>query len=220
MDAVLRFLAENEPLVYILLGLAALFAGRQLWRAWLEWQGAIFGLEREIAMQRVVRGAAQLGLVVILFLSEFVVASFVVPSSDALSVLATPTADILFTPSPAVSGEVPAAPALPGETGCTPNQIEITEPVNGAKVNGLVTLTGTADVPNFGFYKFEMSPLGVEQWTTILAGRTPIRDGELGRWDTSTLLPGDYALRLMVTDAAGQALQPCTITLRVGGETP
>ncbi len=220
MDALLRFLVENEPLVYILLGLAALFAGRGVRRAWYERQGAIFGLEREIATRRLMRSAAQLGLVGVFFVAEFVVASFVAPASDALSVLATPTANVLMEGTAPVDGQaVPAAAAaLPDETGCTPGQIEITDPPNGAKIDGLVTLVGTADVPNFGFYKFEMTSLGAEQWVTILAGREPVREGELGRWDTSTLLPGDYALRLVVTDATGQTLPPCTITLRVGGQ--
>ena len=111
-----------------------------------------------------------------------------------------------------------AAPnaALPDETGCQAGRIEITDPPNGAEINGQVVLSGTVDVPDFGFYKFEMAPLGSQQWVTILAGRTVVREGELGRWDTSTLTPGDYALRLVVIDAQGQAFQPCQITLRIG----
>ncbi len=219
MDAVLRFLAENEPLVYILLGLAGLFAGRSLWRAWQEWQGAIFGLEREVALQRLRRSGMQLALLFLLAGAEFAFASFVFPTSNALSALATPTANVFVDPAapPTIAASSEAQPSLPDETGCTPGQIEISQPTNGAQVEGVVTLVGTADVPNFGFYKFEVRSLGAEQWVTILAGRNPVRNGELGRWDTDTLLPGDYALRLVVTDTTGQSLPPCTITLRVGG---
>jgi hypothetical protein len=44
-----------------------------------------------------------------------------------------------------------------------------------------------------------------------------VRDGELGRWDTTPLLPSDYALRLVVTNTSGAALPSCTVVLRVGG---
>ena len=39
--------------------------------------------------------------------------------------------------------------------------------------------------------------------------------GPLGQWDTGTLAPGDYQLRLVVSDNQGQALPACVITVRV-----
>lgn len=218
MASLYRFLAENEPLVYILLALAALLAGRQVWRAWQEQKAAIFALERQISRRRLFTAAVQLAAVLALAMAELLLVSFVVPASGALDVIATPTVDLFASPSGAETpGAGAAAPssALPDETGCTPGQVEITTPPNGAEISGQIVLEGTVDIPNFGFYKFEMSPLGTQQWVTILAGRQTVQSGELGRWDTSTLLPGDYALRLVVTDTQGQLFQPCTITVRV-----
>lgn len=218
MDALIVFLAKNEPLVYILLALAALFAGRGLWQALKDREQAIFGLEREIANARVFRAAVVNVLIGVFFIIEFVVASFVAPLGSASSQIATPTANPLSAPAGAPDAvPLDGQPVPAGETGCTPGQIEITEPANGSKVEGLVIIEGTADVPDFGFYKFEVTPLGTEQWVTILAGRTPVRNGELGRWDTTSLLPSDYALRLVVTNTGGVALSPCTVILRVGG---
>jgi hypothetical protein len=79
----------------------------------------------------------------------------------------------------------------------------------------LIVVEGTADIQNFGFYKYEVARPGETVWLTILAGRDIIRDGELGQWDTRTLAPGDYMLRLVVTDNQGESLEPCVIQVRV-----
>jgi hypothetical protein len=78
-----------------------------------------------------------------------------------------------------------------------------------------VILKGTATVPNFGFYKYEFAPIGTDVWSTVLANNKPVLDGELGNWDTSALVTGDYRLRLVVTDNQGNELPACIIPLRV-----
>ena len=52
MEAVYRFLATYEGLIYILLSLGGLFAFRWLWKSWREWRNSVFGLEREFAVRR------------------------------------------------------------------------------------------------------------------------------------------------------------------------
>ena len=42
------------------------------------------------------------------------------------------------------------------------------------------------------------APLNTDTWATIAANRTPVDNGPLGQWDTTTLAPGDYQLRLVV----------------------
>ena len=37
-----------------------------------------------------------------------------------------------------------------------PGQIEISMPKLGEEVSGIVPIVGTANIPNFGFYKFEI----------------------------------------------------------------
>jgi hypothetical protein len=46
-------------------------------------------------------------------------------------------------------------------------------------------------------------------------GTAPIQQGDLGTWDTRLVVPGEYALRLVVTDTVGNAPQPCVILVRV-----
>ena len=47
------------------------------------------------------------------------------------------------------------------------------------------------------------------------ASVTIVNNDILGPWDTTRLNTGDYFLRLVVTDNAGQSLPPCTIQVRV-----
>jgi hypothetical protein len=91
----------------------------------------------------------------------------------------------------------------------------ITSPGPGDPVSGTVNITGTADVPNFGFYKYEVAPMGSQNWATIAASREPVRNEPLGDWNTASLTNGDYFLRLVITDNVGTSLEPCVIAVRV-----
>ena len=224
MNAVYRFLATYEGLIYILLALGGLFAFRWLWKSWREWRDSVFGLEREFAMRRLSQSLIVSLLILFLFFGELFLTSFMVPILPASDMLVTPTLDILNQTEGALSGDLSVgattvAPILdqPSEqsVGCVPDELIVTSPEPGENVSGTVTLVGTVDINNFGFYKYEVSPQGAEAWATISAGRETVRNGDLGLWDTSSLTPGDYQLRLEVTDNQGQALPPCVISVRV-----
>jgi len=96
-----------------------------------------------------------------------------------------------------------------------PGHIEIISPENGETIRDIVEIVGSANIPNFGFYKFEMAAIDAASWLTIQAGETITQSGRLGYWDTTRLNPGDYALRLVVTDNQGQQSVPCVIQVRV-----
>jgi len=74
---------------------------------------------------------------------------------------------------------------------------------------------GTVNIPNLGFYKYEVASQGSDTWATISADRVVVTNGILGRWDTAALTPGDYQLRLVVTDNQGKSLSPCIVPIRV-----
>jgi len=224
MESFYRFLASYEGLIYILLSLGGLFAFRWLWKSWREWRDSVFGLEREFAMRRLSQALIVSLLILFLFFGELFLASFVVPALPASDVPATPTIDILNQTEGALSGN-PAAlldattpasdPQTTDASGCVPGEIILTSPEPGQEVSGTVTLVGTVDVDNFGFYKYEFSSQGDETWTTVSAGRESLNNGDLGLWDTSSLTPGDYQLRLEVTDNQGQVYPACVIPVRV-----
>lgn len=225
MLALLGFLSAYEGLIYFFIVLGWIFLGRWLWRTWKAWRGAIYGLEREVSQRRFARALAANVIWLALFLGEFIFASFIVPSMPASMFILTPTVDLLTTPTGTISADMaatldarPTPQAEDFSEGCVPDKRIIDSPVPGENLSGIVDLVGTVDVPNFGFYKFEISPAGSESWAPIYAGREIIKNDVLGRIDTGTLTPGDYRLRLVVTNNIGEAMEPCEVLIRVVGE--
>ena len=145
------------------------------------------------------------------------------PSLPALAQMSTPTANVVNVPTGTLSAELiqtltAMPPGLTPTTlavGCVPGQINISSPKPGDEIKGSVELKGDANIPNFGFYKYEYAPLGTEAWAAIEASRTPKTDGELGPWDTSSIPQGDYQIRLVVTDNQGNELPACVIPVRI-----
>jgi hypothetical protein len=224
MGTIYRFLASYEGLIYILLALGALITIRWIFRYWLEWREAVFGLEREYAMRRLGQAVALMVIISILFLAELIIASFLAPSLAASSILATPTIDVLnnsgdTNPLDPSAANPTSAPA-PGQitalgVGCIPDQLNLTNPTPGQELSATVKLEGTVRIENFGFYKYEVAPQGSQTWATISAGREVVINGELGLWDTSVLVPGDYQLRLIAIDNQGGSTAPCIIPVRI-----
>lgn len=223
MVVVYRFLSKYGALIFLILFLALLFALRALWRAWRDRKIAFFGLERDIANRRLARAISTLVLIFVLGAAEFFVTVFIVPGlpaemlSESPSVsLATQTGTIAPEQATAYAKTAAAIPAEMGE-GCVPGKIYISSPAPGEAIQGIVDLVGTVDIPNFGFYKFEISPEGQDSWATVYAGRNVIHEDVLGRLDTGELSIGNYTLRLVATDNEGNALPPCEIPIRVTG---
>jgi hypothetical protein len=222
MTELLRFLDTYEALIYILLAIGGMFSFRWLWRSWGEWRIAVFSLEKEFSGRRLARSSAISGLIVILFCSIFMVTSFIIPGLPADFFVATPTIDFISTPTGTLSPQMmtqfanapTGTPSLNTE-GCVPNQLTIIFPQAGEEVAGIIELTGTVNIPNFGFYKYEVALAGSDTWATIAAGREAVNQGSLGKWDTTALTPGDYQLRLVVIDNQGTVLPACVLPVRI-----
>jgi hypothetical protein len=165
-------------------------------------------------------------LLLLMSVSEFVLVYIVAPSVPGAIPIPSPTLNLLATATVVLPLETlnPDAAATPtinpadGQTtgqGCVPGSVEITSPKEGDAVSGVVKVMGTADIPDFGFYKYEISRPGDSIWLSLNAGEKSVRDGELGEWITDMLPVGDYMLRLVVTDNKGQTLPACVIQVRV-----
>jgi hypothetical protein len=222
MAEVYKFLALYEALIYILLAIGGLFTFRWLWRSWRESQTAVYTMEREFSSRRLGQSAAISILIVVLFCAEFFMATFIIPGLPSEVFLTTPTLDFISTPTGTLSPEMmtqfanlPPQVSVANLIGCTPNQIMITSPKAGEEVKGTVELVGTVNVPNFGFYKYEVARSGSDTWATISADRNTVSNGKIGDWNTTALTPGDYQLRLVVTDNQGVVLPPCVVPVRI-----
>jgi len=95
--------------------------------------------------------------------------------------------------------------------------LEITSPKPGDEISGTVTLVGTVNLPNFGFYKYEVALRGTDIWSTISAQSDTKKNEELGILNTTVLTPGDYLLRVVVLDNSTQVIGTCIITIRIKG---
>jgi len=160
-------------------------------------------------------------LVLALFFVEFYIATFVAPSLPASDLMTTPTLDLLASPQAtllpvdATQAALVTQPVQSGMSGCITDQIMITSPRSGEDVSAVVDLIGTANVPNFGFYKYEIALEGTQNWATVSAEREPKINELLGKWNTLSLSNGAYFLRLVITDNVGNSLEPCVISVRV-----
>ncbi len=221
MAAFYRFLASYEALIYIVLAIGGLFTMRWLWNNWREWKQAVYQLEREFSLRRLGQSTAVLAVILVLFCAEFSMTTFILPGLPAEIPLSTPTLNLFPSPVGTLSPQyLTQAASLPpastqSSTGCVPGQLMLNFPTPAAEIQGTIDLIGTVDIPNFGFYKYEVAPQGGDTWATISAGRTVVRNGLIGRWDTTALTPGDYQLRLVVTDNQGLALPACIVPVRV-----
>ncbi len=97
---------------------------------------------------------------------------------------------------------------------CPNENVRITSPAIGATVSGVISIEGTADNPNFQYYKVE-TITGDAAPAYAGGGETPVIDGVLSELDTAELENGDYAILLTVVDNSGNFPDPCTVTITV-----
>jgi hypothetical protein len=194
-------------------------------------------LEKEISLQRLRLSGATVVLLLMIGLSQFCLVSFVVPFLPAITFLHTPTADLLQKPETTLDASAQATALAstplppPGSVGCVPGQLMITVPVPRQEISSQITIMGNVNIPDFGFYKYEFARQGSEEWTTIGAGdklhepkngvEQDPNSWELGAWNPSALVPGDYQIRLIATNNQNNSpLPPCVIPVRIVAPTP
>jgi len=222
MIEIVKFFSKYSLGMYFILILGLLISLRGLLTILNEQRNLVFGLEREIIHLRVVKSVTSMVVIGLLIIGEFTLVTFLSPTLPASTLITTPTINPLLVPQGTILGlgtasfETPKPASTQMQaSGCIIGQINITEPKAGQEIQGDIKLVGTADIPNFGFYKYEYAPQGSENWSTILAGREAVIDGDLGHWDLTELTPGDYVLRLVVFDNINTELPICIIPVRV-----
>ena len=238
MEELLLFLKKYEVWVYLLSALIGLVYLRKLLLAYQDWRASLFGMERESAQRRFSTYLTLFLLVILAAGLEVSLVSFVIPNYPVKKgLLITPTLDLNITPTlppPAGGTAAPAAvpgPGGPNQTqqptvvvklteGCTKGAVEWFSPKVGDEISGKVQLIGTVNIPNLGFYKYEFSQPGTDVWSTIAADNKNVVNALLGNWDTTLLVPGDYLLRLVVSDSQNQLLPACVVSVRVVAPPP
>ena len=99
----------------------------------------------------------------------------------------------------------------PPEQYCPSTNIvaQITNPVDGATVRGVITMEGAATAANFSHYQVEVGVGTGPQAFAVIHGpvRQIVEQGMLGVFDTSQVENGPFTLRLVVFDQSGGATE-------------
>jgi hypothetical protein len=231
MEDIFLFLRSYELWIYLLLGGAALLVFRQLASAQKEIRSALYGMEREKAQNKFNGSLATLVFLGLVGIAEFALVTFVQPQVQAQAYLPTPTVDLqssaqFETAIPiAVStfqATITSTPLIEEVAeGCITGALEWVNPANGGEVSGTVDLRFIVQVQNLGFYKYEYSVQGTDNWLAIAAGNELITEEKSGgSWVTDTLTPGDYRLRLVAINSNNETIANCSINVRVVAVEP
>jgi hypothetical protein len=100
-----------------------------------------------------------------------------------------------------------------------PGYAEISNPQPDQTLAGLITIAGTADHPDFSSYELQFSydPNPSDSWFPLTERtETPVQQSALGLWETGSITPGTYQLRLLVHTQSGQTLEATVANLHVG----
>ncbi len=212
MAEALSLIAKYQTWLYALLGLLALGYLRSFWQAWGALNRTLFGLEKENALQKQNTALAMLiilaALAVFVYLNELIL----VPNLVTEKVTPVPTSlPPTSTPIPASGG-----PLVVDSSGCDNPNVTLTEPRSGARLSGAFEVQGTAVVNGLAFYTLEINGTATGgAWLPVVVGNEPVLKGSLGRFDTSAYAPGDYVLRLVVRDTAGNYPRPCEVLVTI-----
>ena len=217
MTEAVILIARYQYWVYALLGLVSLVYLRALRQARLVLGRTPFGLEKEAALQRQNGALAMLFILAALGLSVFVLNRYVVPGLR--DVRPTPGPGAAPTPRPTaapVGAGNAGGPLVVDSSGCANPNATLTEPQPNAHISGSFTVRGTANINNFAFYTLE---IGGERtngvWVPLHVGNTPVNNGDLGTLDAGAYESGEYALRLVVKDSAGNYPPPCVVPVTI-----
>lgn len=120
------------------------------------------------------------------------------------------TATPVLTPTP-----VPDDVMLPD---CPSPGSQLTNPVAGSDLSGIVEVEGTAMANAFSYYRFEVEFPGSDVPNFVSQYDEPVENGRLGTWDVSdpTVYPpgGPYRFQLVVVDIYGNTTT-CTIPVNI-----
>ena len=237
MSTLLGFVARISPILYALAAVGIFFSIRGLVQSRRARRVAVFGLEREAAQEQWRRSLSAFITLVLLAVVVYIIDNILVPNMESVAEEvptatpvafvtpeATPTEALLLFPTvtPTV-GLPPAEAAALEETpqpevvnGCEIIGATITSPEAGDTVSGQVAVEGEANVLNFAQYKFEIrGPSTGDAWVVVGSYLTPVPNGLLGVWDSTSLLPGNYTLRLIVHRQDGTYVTPCEVPIVV-----
>jgi hypothetical protein len=248
MERVLAFIADIQWWIYGVLGLLLLFYLWRALVARRAGARSIFKLEQEQAQTRYRRNVTICTVILLVIAAVFVAGNPLLPGPSSTTPEPTPTqttgplAAATLTPTPPPPTITPTAtptkerPTRPPQPTTTPDvsgtmtpvvhppacpdaNVRITSPGTNQVVQGNFPIRGTANAPDFQYYKVEVGPGASpkdHEWTVIgQLHKTPVVGGVLETFNGGAYPPGTYTLRLVVVDNTGNYPEPCRVTVTV-----
>jgi hypothetical protein len=106
-------------------------------------------------------------------------------------------------PTPIPPAVLPTAIPLPTAAPVI-TKAQLVSPLSGSVVQGVVPFYGSASIPNFSYYKFELLDARCANGVCFIAEfKQPVVDGKLMDLDTRTLPNGTHLLQMRVVDRQG-----------------
>lgn len=244
MGSFLLLVQNLAPGLYVLLVGIGLFYGlRPVLMARGDLAMARFNLEREQAQELAGRGLTTLFVCIELFILVWVLVNVTTPEwvdfvgsepeqvgpdrfatdipfqsgSDLQVPTAPPDGPIIQRTQP--PSATPAGTVLPADDpeGCIRQQAFIDIPDSGQIIYETEPIVGTANIENFGSYRFEIRDLAEDAFRVIGGASSdylePVVDGPLGNIIPQNFIPGEYRFRMVVFDAASELRAWCEITI-------
>jgi hypothetical protein len=125
-------------------------------------------------------------------------------------------------PSPTAAGTL-----LPADepTGCIAEQANIDIPDNGQIITQVESIFGTANIENFGYYRFEIRDMESGGDFGVIGGAasdysSPVTNGPLGSIVPQNFIEGEYRFRMTVFDASGVMRAACEISIFISEPLP
>lgn len=237
MTTLLVFISRISLILYALAAVGIFFAIRGLVVSRRGRRVAVFGLEREAAQRQLRRSLSAITLLTLLIGLVYVIDNIILPNTEdsvqdeltptpAVFVAQEPTATQALLLFPTITPTVGLPPAEAAEAeaeapaevvdGCEILGATVTRPTPGETVSGQVLVEGEANILNFAQYKFELKgPSTEDVWVVVGTYINPVQSGLLGVWDSTSLVPGNYTLRLIVHRQDGSYVTPCEVPLNV-----
>lgn len=131
------------------------------------------------------------------------------PEAEGGTPTASPTPTAEATPVPTST----PTPSVPSVSGCGVPGVSISSPGAGAHVSGVVSVSGSANIEGFQFYKVEVAMGDNPAAYAVIddVHHTAVPGGTLATWNTAPYPAGAYWLRLTVVDQTGNFPQPCAV---------
>ena len=247
MEQVRAILVEYQWLAYTILGIVLIFLIRRALLARRDGARSLFKLEQEQARTRYSRSVTASAVILLLIAAVFILSNPVLPgptptleptptetSGPLVAATLTPTPPpATITPTATATPLRPTRPVRPTDTpsadvtetpvvsmaACPNPNVRITFPGTNQVVQGNVPVRGTANVPNFQYYKVEVGPGSNprdNQWTVVgNLHQSPVSGGVLETFNSGAYPAGTYTLRLVVVDQTGNYPEPCRVTVTV-----